>query len=83
MRISSAPGTGRAAAFETRIWWSPGSAARAILQRLAELGHPGLGDVERFVVKGKYGPLADGDRPGAPPVNVRLRPSPPNRDLHG
>ncbi len=29
------------------------------------------------------GPLADGDRAGAPPVNVRLRPSPPNRDLHG
>ena len=55
------PGHGRAAAFETRIWWSPGSAAKAILQRLAELGYPALGDVERFVVKGKYGPLADGE----------------------
>ena len=34
-----AKGKGRSAAFETRIWWSPGSAAKTILHRLEALGY--------------------------------------------
>lgn len=54
-------GSGRAAAFETRIWWSPGSAAKAILKRLEALGYRPVGKGERFVVEGKYGPLRAGE----------------------
>lgn len=32
-------GAGKAASFETRIWWSPGSAARAILKGLENAGY--------------------------------------------
>ncbi len=54
-------GNGRAAAFETRIWWSPGSAAKAILKRLEALGYRPVGTGERFIVEGKYGPLRVGE----------------------
>jgi hypothetical protein len=54
-------GSGRAAAFETRIWWSPGSAAKAILTRLETLGYRPEVKAERFIVQGKYGPLRDGE----------------------
>jgi len=54
-------GSGRAAAFETRIWWSPGSAAKAILKRLEVLGYHSIGKGERFIVEGKYGPLRTGE----------------------
>lgn len=54
-------GRGAAAAFETRIWWSPGSSAKAILHRLEELGYPALAKPQRFVVDGKYGPLRAGE----------------------
>jgi flavorubredoxin len=54
-------GNGRAAAFETRIWWSPGSAAKAILKRLEALGYRPMGKGERFIVEGKYGPLRAGE----------------------
>jgi flavorubredoxin len=54
-------GTGKAAAFETRIWWSPGSAAKAILTKLEQVGYKPVAKPERFVVKGKYGPLRDGE----------------------
>ncbi|MBK8046333.1 MAG: hypothetical protein IPK16_03900 [Anaerolineales bacterium] len=54
-------GTGHAAAFETRIWWSPGSAAKAILQQLETLGYRPQGKSQRFVVEGKYGPLRAGE----------------------
>ena len=53
--------SGRAAAFETRIWWSPGSAAKAILRKLEALGYRPAARAERFVVQGKYGPLRDGE----------------------
>lgn len=56
-----APGRGGAAAFETRIWWSPGSSSKAILHRLEELGYPALARPQRFVVDGKYGPLRAGE----------------------
>ena len=54
-------GSGRAAAFETRIWWSPGSAAKAILKRLEALGYRPVGKGERFIVEDKYGPLRAGE----------------------
>jgi hypothetical protein len=54
-------GNGRAAAFETRIWWSPGSAAKAILKRLESAGYRPMGKGERYIVEGKYGPLRAGE----------------------
>ena len=50
-------GNGRAAAFETRIWWSPGSAAKSILGKLEAAGYRPAAKPQRFVVQGKYGPL--------------------------
>jgi flavorubredoxin len=55
------PGRGAAATFETRIWWSPGSSAKAILHKLEELGYPAIAKPQRFVVEGKYGPLRAGE----------------------
>ena len=55
-------GSGRAASFETRIWWSPGSAAKAILGKLEALGYRPVAKAQRFVVQGKYGPLRDGEQ---------------------
>jgi hypothetical protein len=55
------PGQGRAAAFETRIWWSPGSAAKAILKRLAAHGYDALAPAQKFIVEDKYGPLRAGE----------------------
>ncbi len=54
-------GAGRAAAFETRISWSPGSAAKAILGRLEAAGYRPVAKAQRFIVQGKYGPLRDGE----------------------
>jgi hypothetical protein len=54
-------GTARVAAFETRIWWSPGSAAKTILKLLEALGYRPAAQAQRFIVKGKYGPLRDGE----------------------
>ncbi len=55
------PGTGRCAGFETRIWWSPGSAAKKISEELRAKGYSAAGKDEKFVVMGKYGPLKDGE----------------------
>jgi len=54
-------GNGYAAAFETRIWWSPGGATRAILRRLERAGYRPLAKGQRFIVKGTRGPLRDGE----------------------
>ena len=54
-------GHGRAAAFETRIWWSPGSAAKAIELGLERAGYHTVAKRERFIVAGKYGPLREGE----------------------
>jgi hypothetical protein len=54
-------GHGRAAAFETRIWWSPGSAAKTILRELARAGYASIAKPGRFIVQGKFGPLRDGE----------------------
>jgi hypothetical protein len=52
---------GYAAAFETRIWWSPRGATGAIERRLAQAGYRRLLKAEKFVVRDKYGPLRDGE----------------------
>jgi hypothetical protein len=55
-------GTARLATFETRIWWSPGSAAKGIAKALAAKGYRPLDPKgERFVVTGTYGPMKDGE----------------------
>ena len=55
------PGTGRAAAFETRLWWSPGGATRAILKALKAAGYEPLARGKRFRVAGMTGPLKAGE----------------------
>lgn len=54
------PGNGRCAAFETRIWWSPGGATGAILQALKKAGYAPAGS-KRFKVAGMTGPLKPGE----------------------
>jgi len=54
-------GEGCSAAFETGIWWSPGGATRAILRELERVGYRPLAKGKRFIVKGRCGPLRDGE----------------------
>jgi hypothetical protein len=54
-------GSGRSAAFETRIWWSPGGSTGGIQKALRKAGYQSLVKPGRFIVKGKYGPLRDGE----------------------
>ena len=54
-------GSACSASFETRIWWSPGSAAKTILGELEKLGYRPVAEPGRFIVKDKYGPLKDGE----------------------
>ena len=54
-------GHGRSAAFETRIWWSPGGATSAIVRGLECAGYRTVVKRQRFIVKGAYGPLRDGE----------------------
>jgi hypothetical protein len=53
--------TARFATFETRIWWSPGSAAKTIAETLAAKGYRPAAPSEKFIVGGKYGPLKAGE----------------------
>lgn len=64
-------GKGRSAAFETRIWWSPGSAAKTILTGLEAAGFAPL-EREKFLVTGRYGPLKDGEIERARAWGARL-----------
>ncbi|MHB0886754.1 MAG: hypothetical protein ACYC6I_09725 [Bacillota bacterium] len=54
-------GRGRSAAFETRLSWSPGGATPAIIRGLEGAGFSPIAKAGRFIVKGKYGPLRDGE----------------------
>ncbi len=54
-------GSARFAAFETRIWWSPGSAPKHIAAALEAKGYRQLAPSEKFVVTGKFGPLKAGE----------------------
>lgn len=54
-------GHGRSAQFETALRWSPGGATGAIAKRLEQAGFKRLAKSHRFVVKGSYGPLREGE----------------------
>lgn len=54
-------GTGRYAAFETRVRFSIRGATSTIAGKLQEAGYTRLAEDARFIVKGKYGPLRDGE----------------------
>jgi hypothetical protein len=56
-----ANGRGWAAAFETRIWWSPRGATGTIESKLRQAGYARLAAPERFIVSGAYGPLREGE----------------------
>ena len=51
----------RAAAFETRIWWSPRGATGDIERRLRRAGYRTIAQAQKFVVGGTYGPLREGE----------------------
>jgi flavorubredoxin len=50
-----------AASFETRLRWSPGGATGAIEDRLRRSGFRTIAKAGKFVVKGSYGPLREGE----------------------
>jgi len=54
-------GHGRFAAFETGLRWSPGGATSAIARGLETAGYRPTVKGRRFVVKGKFGPLREGE----------------------
>jgi Flavodoxin domain len=54
-------GHGRSAQFETGLRWSPGGATGAIERELERSGFRRLAKPRRFVVKGSYGPLREGE----------------------
>lgn len=54
-------GNGCCAAFETRLRLSPGGSTSTIIQGLDGLGYRPIAQGQRFIVKGKYGPLRDGE----------------------
>jgi hypothetical protein len=66
-------GHGRSAAFETRLWWSPGGATGAIERALSGAGYERLAKAAKFVVKGGQGPLRDGELDRARQWGVQLR----------
>lgn len=70
-----------AAVFETRIWWSPGGATGAIGKGLQHHGYYEVAPAERFVVKGTYGPLRDGEIERARSWGERLATTMAARDL--
>lgn len=55
------PGQGAGAAFDTQVRGPFGSAAPEIARLLADAGYAQLAEPEGFVVKGRYGPLRDGE----------------------
>ena len=55
------PGNGRCAAFETRLRLSPGNATGEIGKGLERAGYRSVSEAHRFIVKGKFGPLRDGE----------------------
>ncbi len=54
-------GSGRAAAFETGFKLSPGGSAGAIQKLLESRGYQPVSKKERFLVKGSYGPIREGE----------------------
>lgn len=66
------PGRGRGAAFETRMWFSPGGATGAVLRGLKQAGYAPLARGKRFGVAGMTGPLKRGERERARAWGARL-----------
>jgi hypothetical protein len=60
------------AAFETGLRWSPGGSTASIIQGMERAGFTSLGKGKRFVVKGKYGPLREGELESARRWGVEL-----------
>jgi len=54
-------GRGVAAAFETRLRWSPGGATGTIERGLETAGYRRVAKAQRFVVTGQQGPLREGE----------------------
>ena len=54
-------GRGVFATFETGFRWSPGGATSAIARSLEQAGYRPIVKSQRFVVRGKWGPLRDGE----------------------
>lgn len=54
-------GHGRYAAFDTKIRWSPGSAAGVIDEQMTNAGYTPIARSQHFIVAGKYGPLKEGE----------------------
>jgi hypothetical protein len=67
------PGSGCGAAFETRVSGPvPGGSTKAIIRGLSAAGRRVVGDGERFIVTGRYGPLRDGELERARAWGVEL-----------
>jgi hypothetical protein len=54
-------GHGRSAAFDTRLWWSLGGSTGGITRGLERAGYRSVAKPSKFIVKGTYGPLRDGE----------------------
>jgi hypothetical protein len=59
-RLPRANGT-KAAAFDTRVRWTPRGAVGSIESRLRDAGYQVVAKGKGFVVQGTYGPLRDGE----------------------
>jgi len=66
-------GHASAAAFETRLRWSPGDATGSIEKSLRKLGYRMVSKPGRFVVTGSQGPLREGEVEKARQWGVELR----------
>ncbi len=66
-------GTGAAAAFETGFKLSPSGAARTALKMLERKGYKPMTKKQRFLVKGSYGPLREGEIERAKAWGAELR----------
>jgi hypothetical protein len=76
-------GHGCAAAFETRVWWSPRGATGAIERGLQGAGYRRIAKGGHFVVQGPYGPLREGELERARQWGVELAASMKARNLSG
>ena len=65
-------GSGRGAAFETKLKWSPGGATGAIERGLEQAGYRRLASGRKFVVTGRTGPLREGELDAARSWGAKL-----------
>jgi hypothetical protein len=67
-------GSAEAAAFETHVRWSPGGATGAIERGLERKGYRVNANSGKFIVRGRYGPLREGELERARAWGSGLRP---------